>query len=59
MPEIAARLGVHRVTVARMIRAGRFPRPPKPNGDVKQRIALWPAAEIDAWIEEKIAGRKA
>ena len=55
LPEVKARTGLGSSEIYRRIAAGRFPAPVK----LGERASAWSAAEIDAWIAERIAAKKA
>lgn len=44
---VAARIGLSRATVYRMVAAGQFPRPTYPQPGAPR----WPSDEVDHWIE--------
>jgi len=52
-PELSAKLGVHRTTLFRWVRAGTFP-PPIYLTPTKP---VWPAADYDAWCDARAAQR--
>ena len=54
-PEIEKRTGLKRSTIYEKIKAGTFPKPVK----LGARAVAWPEAEINAWMEERIALRGA
>lgn len=45
MPELAALIGMHRVSIYRLIRGGKFPQPLK----VTERAVRWRESDIAAW----------
>jgi len=51
LPEIQSQCGLGRSAIYSRIKAGTFPKPVK----LGARVAAWPAAAIDAWIEQQIA----
>lgn len=53
LPAVLVATGLARSTVYREIRAGRFPAPVH----VGPRLSAWLAAEVDAWIAERVAER--
>lgn len=53
LPQVKARTGLSRSEIYRRIALGDFPRPIK----LGERASAWSAAEIDAWIAERIAAR--
>ncbi|WP_226577315.1 helix-turn-helix transcriptional regulator [Acuticoccus sediminis] len=55
MKEVISRTGLPRRSLYDLISSGRFPRPVKISG----RCVAWPMAEVDAWIESRIAERDA
>ncbi|TKD52064.1 helix-turn-helix transcriptional regulator [Sphingomonas baiyangensis] len=55
LPDVMARTALSRSAVYDLMAAGQFPRPVKIGG----RLNAWPNAEIDAWIETRIAAREA
>lgn len=52
-PAVTDRTGLSRTTIWRAVRAGTFP-VPVPIG---QRAMAWVEAEVDAWIEARLAER--
>lgn len=48
------RTGMKRAKLYGMIAAGKFPQPMKIDG-----CAVWPASDIDAWIERHVASWRA
>ena len=52
-PEIELRTGLKRSTIYDKMKAGTFPMPVK----LGARAVAWPEAEVDAWIEERLAQR--
>ena len=54
-PEIEKRTGLKRSTIYEKIKAGTFPKPVK----LGARAVAWPEAEINAWMENRIALRGA
>jgi prophage regulatory protein len=46
--------GVNKSTLYKMIRAGQFPKPVKPNDD---RMSRWLASEVAAWQQAKVTAR--
>jgi len=54
-PEIEKRTGLKRSTIYEKIKAGTFPKPVK----LGARAVAGPEAEINAWMEERIALRGA
>ena len=55
LPEVERRVGVSGREIYRRVSAGNFPRPVK----IGTRSIAWIEAEIDAYVETKIAGRDA
>ena len=53
--EVQHQVGLGRSAIYTRIKAGTFPKPVK----LGARVAAWPAAAIDAWIEQQIAAAKA
>lgn len=53
--QVQERIGLSRSELYRLISLGRFPRP-VPLGE---RVRAWDADEVEAWIEGRIAARKA
>lgn len=53
LPAVKARTGMSRSEIYRRIAIGDFPRPIK----LGTRASAWSAAEIDAWIADRIAAR--
>ena len=53
--DTAARISVSRVTVWKMVKEGRFPKPVPVEGSRKAFVE----GEIDAWIESRVAARDA
>ena len=54
VPAVLDAAGVNKSTLYKMIRAGQFPRPVKPNDD---RMVRWLASEIAAWQKARILAR--
>jgi len=54
LPEVINRTGVPRSTLYAKVAEGEFPTPIK----LGQRSIGWSAADIDSWIEERIAERE-
>ena len=54
LPEVCGIVGLSRPTVYRLIAAGKFPRPAR----IGIRASGWSAAEVEAWVELKIAEAK-
>jgi prophage regulatory protein len=52
--EVAAKISFHETTVFDMVSAGRFPAPIR----LSRRASRWSEAEVDAWIEARLAERK-
>jgi prophage regulatory protein len=50
LPDVLARTGLSRSSVYDKAAAGEFPQPIK----IGERASAWIAAEVDAWIEERI-----
>lgn len=55
LPEVQHQSGLGRSAIYSRIKAGTFPAPVK----IGARVAAWPAAVIDEWIEQQIAASKA
>jgi len=55
LPAVRATVGLSRSEIYRLISLGRFPRP-IPLGD---RARAWDSDEIQGWVRERIAARKA
>lgn len=53
LPQVKARTGLSRSEIYRRIALGDFPRPIK----LGERASAWSAAEVDAWIAQRIAAR--
>lgn len=53
MEAVMARTGMSRSLAYREVQAGRFPQPVK----LTPRLSVWPASEVDAWIERQKAKR--
>ncbi len=53
--DVQHQVGLGRSAIYTRIKAGTFPAPVK----LGARVAAWPAAAIDAWIEQQIAASKA
>jgi prophage regulatory protein len=45
LPDVQARVPLHRATIYAMVKAGEFPAPRKLG-----TASLWPEDEIDAWV---------
>lgn len=59
LPQILERTGMSRTALYAAIAAGTFPRPVKLGATPNARAVAWPAADVDAWIAERIADREA
>lgn len=55
LPEVRLRVGLSRTEIYRKIANGKFPAPVK----LGERASAWSAAEVDGWIHERLAMRKA
>lgn len=55
MKDLIKLLTISRWTILRMIESGEFP---KPVG-LGPKSPRWPVNEVDDWIQERLAGRKA
>lgn len=55
LPEVQHQIGLGRSAIYARIKAGTFPSPVK----IGARVSAWPAAVIEAWIEQQIAASKA
>lgn len=55
LPAVKARTGLSRTEIYRKIANGQFPAPVK----LGERASAWSAAEVDGWIRERLAMRKA
>lgn len=55
LPAVRSRTGLSRSEIYRLIAANRFPRQVK----LSERSSAWNAAEVDAWIADRIAARDA
>jgi prophage regulatory protein len=54
VPAVLEAAGVNKSTLYKMIRAGQFPRPVKPNDD---RMVRWLESEVAAWQKARILAR--
>lgn len=52
--EVCARVSLSRPTIYRAIQRGQFPKPCKP---LSGRASAWSEAEVNAWIESRLADR--
>ena len=52
-PEVEAKTGLSRSTIYEKMKSGSFPKPVK----LGPRAVGWLDAEIDAWLEERVAHR--
>lgn len=52
-PEVAAATSLSPDTIRRLVAGGQFPRPLR----LSQRAVGWLSAEVDAWIEARVAQR--
>ena len=52
-PEVEAKTGLSRSTIYEKMKSGTFPKPVK----LGPRAVGWLDAEIDAWLEERVAQR--
>jgi prophage regulatory protein len=55
LEQVKARTGLSRSTLYAYIREGRFPAPVA----ISERCVAWVEGEIDGWIAERIAARRA
>lgn len=55
LDQVKARTGLSRSTLYAYINEGRFPRPVT----ISDRCVAWVESEIDTWIAERIASRRA
>jgi prophage regulatory protein len=55
LEQVKARTGLSRSTLYAYIREGRFPAPVA----ISERCVAWVEGEIDGWIAERIASRRA
>ncbi|MCI4680033.1 AlpA family transcriptional regulator [Rhodoblastus acidophilus] len=55
LEQVKARTGLSRSTLYAYIREGRFPAPVA----ISERCIAWVEGEIDGWIAERIASRRA
>jgi prophage regulatory protein len=55
LPEVRQTCGLSRSEIYRLIGLGRFPR----SVPLGERVVAWNAEEVQSWVEEKIAARKA
>ena len=55
LPQVKARTGLSRSEIYRRIAANDFPPPVK----LGERASAWSSAEVDYWIEARIAARNA
>jgi prophage regulatory protein len=55
LPQVKARTGLSRSELYRRMAAGDFPQPVK----LGMRASAWPAHEVSAWCEARIAARDA
>ncbi|MEQ9394386.1 helix-turn-helix transcriptional regulator [Haliea sp.] len=53
LPQVKAVTGLSRSMIYALVSSDRFPHPIK----ISDRASAWVAAEVDAWIEGKIAER--
>ena len=53
--QVANKTGVSRSTIYLYLSEGRFPRPVH----ISERLVVWVESEVDAWMQERIATRKA
>jgi prophage regulatory protein len=53
--QVVEKTGVSRSTVYLYLNQGRFPKPVH----VSERLVAWVESEVDAWMKERIAARKA
>jgi prophage regulatory protein len=54
--EVCTRVSLSRPAIYRAIAAGKFPKPCKP---LSGRASAWSEAEVNAWIEARLAERAA
>ena len=54
LPDVMARTALSRTAIYDLMAKQRFPRPVKLGGNLN----AWPIAEIDGWIESRIAERE-
>jgi prophage regulatory protein len=53
LPDVVTRTGLSAPTIYRQVRSGAFPKPVS----LSSQAVGWPAHEITAWIEQRIAER--
>ena len=53
--QVAQRLGIHRVTLHKWVKAGNFPAPAR----LGPNTVAWRTDTVEAWIEEKFAATEA
>lgn len=49
--QVAERIGIHRVTLYKWVREGRFPPPAK----LGPNTVAWRASTVEAWLDEQFA----
>lgn len=54
LPQVLAKTGRGRTAILDDVKAGRFPRPVKIGS-----AAMWPASEVEAWIQDRIRQARA
>ena len=52
LPTVAAKTGLSKTHIYRLIQQGKFP----PSHKLSERVAAFDEAAIDAWLAEKFAG---
>lgn len=55
LSDVRARTGLSRSTIYAYVQDGRFPAPVK----LSERCVAWIESEIDGWVAERIAARRA
>jgi prophage regulatory protein len=55
LKQVVEKTGLSRSTVYLYLNQGRFPKPVH----VSERLVAWVESEVDAWMKERIAARKA
>jgi prophage regulatory protein len=53
--QVVEKTGMSRSTVYLYLNQGRFPKPVQ----ISERLVAWVESEVDAWMQERIAARKA
>jgi prophage regulatory protein len=54
LPAVAAKTGISRTHLYRLVQQGKFP----PSHKLSERVAVWDEAAVDSWLAGVFAGAK-